>query len=74
MSGKSRFVSELIQHQKEEFDRGLSRVGYCYGEWQPGFIKYRKRGNVGVATVRAGPSRANPTKRRAQTTLIKNQC
>lgn len=42
MSGKSCFLSELIQHQKDMFDRGSDRVVYCYAEWQPGFDGVRR--------------------------------
>ncbi|KAK3751007.1 hypothetical protein QZH41_020165 [Actinostola sp. cb2023] len=36
-SGKTHWVRRLIQERQEMFRQPLSRVVYCYGEWQPMF-------------------------------------
>ena len=46
MSGKTVFVSNLIQHRDKMIDKVTPRVVYCYGQWQEGFeVMQRKIGD-----------------------------
>ncbi|KAK3724231.1 hypothetical protein QZH41_002380 [Actinostola sp. cb2023] len=41
-SGKTHWVRRMIQERQDMFRQPLSRVVYCYGEWQPMFDTFPK--------------------------------